>query len=129
MMLSGKRIAKRLRELMDGLGLQVWDLAARAVPLPQLDETAVGRLVPERRCMEARFEIATDRPELDVEWTLTHEVLHLALNDLAAVFDAATERLGTEAREVALAAWEDAEERTAIALTRWATGRSAGDGS
>lgn len=125
---AARRVAKRLRELKVGLGLQNWDLVIDSVPYAALPDGTLGRTEPDRRTMTATIVVAADRPDAEVEWTCVHEALHLLHNDLAAVLDHALERLGPQARDVILDQWQDVEERTVIALTRWATGRSA-DGS
>ena len=62
--------------------------------------------------------IATRRPAAEVERSVCHELCHLTLNDLAALFDCAIDRLPKGERRLLLRQWRDAEERTTLRLER-----------
>ena len=113
------QVIKEIRRLCDMFGLQEWKVRVAAPAIAQLNEDGkVGGCWPCERSMVCDITVAAGRPDAEVIDTCLHEVVHLALRPTTTVFNMLMDPLGQAAWDIAKAAFEDAEERNTIRVTR-----------
>jgi hypothetical protein len=122
--ISDHDVAAYLTQQLDRFGLRHWSVHLTCEDTPALGQRdadgnlQTGYLDHWQACYEADLSVATGRPRAEVLATVRHEVLHLVLADLNAEMSEAAERLGYEARSLAVAGWRRAEEQAVRRLEK-----------
>ena len=100
------------------LQLQPWHITTETVAAAALDDGSLAQVACDAKNVVATMTVAIGRPPGEVEASVAHECLHIAVEELTAAASVAMERLSPEAREVAEQHLWAAEERLVCRLER-----------
>lgn len=100
------------------LQLQPWHITTETVAAATLDDGSLAQVACDAKNVVANVTVAIDRAPGEVEASVVHECLHIAVEELTATASVAIERLSPEAREVAEQHLWAAEERLVCRLER-----------
>jgi hypothetical protein len=100
------------------LQLQPWHITTETVAAATLDDGSLAQVACDAKNVVANMTVAIGRAPGEVEASVAHECLHIAVEELTATASVAIERLSPEAREVAREHVWAAEERLVCRLER-----------
>jgi len=109
-------LQRTVRYWQERFGLTNWSIAVVRRPGAVLPEGHNGSVSYHRHELTAAMQLPGERSPQGVEYTVCHELAHLALMELDGIFDAS--RPGAKLQ----ALWEDAEERLCNSVARACVG-------